>query len=206
MTNQEVYACNRNADVARIAGVAQGRFTAGRVWVLVPGAALALGVAGWIAPASPAPARQVVAARPLPAVQLPAADLLHVARITGYAERTVEPRVLGRSPFAFERARSTGAVVSSRRVPDAAGRRAEGTRVDQTAAALEPVPDLAGIAEDDGRDGLVRTAVFLAPDGAIRLALIGQDAGGGCRVAIIDTDRVVLLHARTGRTFELRLE
>lgn len=200
MTNRGIYARNRKSDVARIAGVVRFAFRPARLWALVPGAAVALGLAGWIDPAASAPRVRPPGPRVAP-VHVAEPDPVHLVRITRYADRATEPRLLQRSPFEFDRAPRTGASTRPRRTADLPV-----PRPVLPPAVLEPPPSLSGIAEQSGPEGLVRTAVLTDPDGTVRFAVIGQVVAAAFQVSAIESDRVVFVHTHTGRTTQLFLK
>lgn len=67
-------------------------------------------------------------------------------------------------------------------------------------------PVLSGIAEQNGPEGVVRTAILTEPDGTIRFALVGQTLREMWRVAAIESDRMVMVNGRTGLSSELVLK
>ncbi len=138
-----------------------------------------------------------------PGVSLAEADPLHLDRLAAYTAIATAPLLLARSPFEFARPHPAASPLA--RTP------ADAPSVARTVAAPaergDPSPPaLAGITEEDGPDGGMRTAVLTEPDGAIRFVQVGQAAGGGYRVSAIESDRIVLLHTQTGRTAELILK
>lgn len=173
------------------------------VWMSLV-AALGLGLAGLIAPrssAAPAPPR------PGPAVEArrAAVDPLHLARLTRYTATATAPLLLGRDPFSFNLERASDLRVARPSRPNDAPARVPPTEP----AVTEPpprLPALAGIAEQSGPAGIVRTAVLTEPDGAVRFVVLGQTLDHLYLVAEIGPDRVILVNARTGEAAQLVLK
>ena len=191
--------------MARIGCVAHVSLSTSLRWTVIPSAVLALGMAGWMAPASSAPVPRAVELRvaaPVPHAHPESeADPLGLARLAAYRDKAIAPEVLGRSPFEFDLPRAA---------PSPHTRAAGDAQQTLRSAPVQVVPTdarpvLLGIAEQDGPDGVVRTAVLTDPDGTVRFAVIGQAVGDVFRVSAIESDRVVLVHATTGRASELVL-
>ena len=182
----------------------RARVGTGSVWLLAPGAALALGLAGWIPAASSAPVVRASVARETAPIKTPQVDPLHLSRITQYAERATPPRLLDRSPFAFDAPPPREVLSSPPRTATPAIVRADLAPAPDADA--ESTPALVGIAEQNGPQGMVRTAVLSDSDGTLRFLLVGQPVGMAFRVSAIESDRVVLTNARTGKSAELILK
>jgi hypothetical protein len=174
---------------------------------VIPGTALALGMAGWMDRASSAPQPHAVEARPVAVAKPDEAPAevspLHLDRLAAYTATATAPRLLARSPFEFARPHPAASPLA--RSPADAPSIAH--TVAPPAGRGDPSPPaLAGITEEGGPDGWVRTAVLIEPDGAIVFVQVGQAAGEGYRVSAIESDRIVLVHTLTGRTSNLVLK
>jgi len=149
----------------------------------VVGAALA----AWLAAASTAGRRPIVVApaqRTTP-VEVRGAELAaEVSRLRERLHPTTSPQAPTRNLFAFSR--------------PAPVRRAEiVTRpevTEETAASRTPVPPsfrLVGIAEDEGKEGLVRTAI-ISSMGQLFFAKVGDEVTSRYRIARISSDAAEL--------------
>lgn len=170
------------------------------LWLSLIGGA-ALGLAGWMTPPS---AAAPVLQRRVPATATPPADVapLQLANLTRYTRVATSPRLPGRDPFSFDRPPS---------VPPAPTTRGQEARWRVAVTVLpppatDPLPVLAGIAEQQETGSVVRTGVLTEGDGGVRFVLEGQRVGRVYRVAEVGPDRVVLVHTGTGQTSELLLK
>ena len=105
-----------------------------------------------------------------------------------------------RNPFAFRAVPEAAPVPARMRAPQPDG------------AVLEPAPppeprlELAGIAEQRGENGPVRTAMIATEANQLIMAGVGSAVGGRYTVAAIDGDGVSLTDLATGRTRRLVLQ
>ncbi len=194
VNNRRLYAGNRNSDVARIGSVT-------RTWLLLPVAALGLGLPGhmWSSPLPPRTMDQLAFKAEVVSRGV-SPESVNFARLAAFRSAAPVPFDPG-SPFGFPDTEPPATTVPSPGVPT--------RRAPALAAAVvveEQVPDLLGIAEQASPSGTTRTAVLAHGDQAVRFVRIGQAIGGVYRVSAIDADRVVLVDERTARRFELILK
>lgn len=194
LNNRGLYAGNRNLDVARISGVT-------RTWLLLPVAALGLGLPGrmWSSPLAPRTTDRLaltveVAARGV------TPEPLDFARLAAFRSTAPVPVDSG-SPFGLTDAAPPAPVVPSSVEPPPPP-----AVVAAAMVAKPPLPDLLGIAAQASPSGLTRTAVVAEGDQAVRFVTLGQTIGGAYRVSAIDADRLVLVDERTARRVELILK
>lgn len=194
LNNRELYAGNRNPDVARIWSVT-------RTWLLFPVAALGLGLPGrmWSSPLPPRTTDQLAVKAEVVAKRIAPASV-NFARLAAFRSAAPVPVDPG-SPFGF-----TDPAPPAPALPSPAMPAPPAPAFAATELAQEQLPDLLGIAEQASPSGPTRTAVLARGDQTIRFVTIGQTIGGAYRVAAIDAERVVLVDERTARRFELILK
>lgn len=155
---------------------------------------------GWLSSAAPVVTVRMAAAR----AEMPAhADLrVATADIGPLGRATPRPALSDRDPFTFgARAAPASRAPADRR----AALHADVALASPAAASDPPPPTLAGIAEQDAPEGLIRTAVLMNGD-AVQFAREGQVIDGVHRVTRITADRVVLVNLHTGASSQLVLQ
>ncbi|MCC7417844.1 MAG: hypothetical protein IT176_11965 [Acidobacteria bacterium] len=155
-------------------------------------------LAAWLAAAGTSPLRVPPAPVRKARVEKSGAELAtEIARLHERLRPAASPRSDGRNLFRF--GASPAAAAASPAI--------DPSRVVHEAAALPPPPPpftLAGIAEDAGPDGPIRTAIISTPR-ELFLARVGETIAGRYRVAAISADVVELVGAGTGETIRLAL-
>lgn len=185
--------------------MARSSFTFRHAALGLLGSALALSLAGWIAPtpsaAGAATWREPEA--PLRAGSEVGTDLLRVARIAAFVASAAEPRAV-RDPFSLA---PKGARAEPHRVlqPAQIQRARPLSNIAATDDAVAPA--LVGLAEQETVRGPARTAVFVARDGTVEFAGLGEHVGGGrFRISDVTADGVVLVNLKTGATARVVLQ
>jgi hypothetical protein len=156
-------------------------------------------LAAWLAAANTSDVRVAPApiVRPTPIEQSGAALASEIAKLHERLRPTAAPRPDGRNLFEFSTSRSVAAPQGRPATP-------------RPPVALLPAPDppppftLAGMAEDTGPDGPLRTAIISSP-GELFLVKEGDMVTPRYRVARISADVVELLDVATNATLRLAL-
>jgi hypothetical protein len=150
----------------------------------VVGAALA----AWFAAASTTGRRPIVvdAARKTTAVEIRGAELAaEISRLRERLHPTTEPQAPARNLFQFAPSRGRRAEPLSR--PEVTEERAA-----PSAVPTPPSLRLVGIAEDQGPDGVVRTAI-ISSMGQLFFAKVGESVASRYRVATISSEAAELI-------------